>query len=83
MFNAWEGLRVEAEQYRELDGERVLVLQRFAGRGKTSGVELAELHAQGAGLFHVRRGKVVRVVAYLDRGNAFADLGLTPEGDAR
>ena len=38
-LSAWEELRVEAEEFRELDDERVLVLSHFSGRGKTSGLE--------------------------------------------
>src|ERR1700681_701363 len=30
----WSGFRAEAEEYRELDDERVLVLHRFVGRGR-------------------------------------------------
>lgn len=40
-LSAWEEHHVEAEEYRELDTERVLVLGRFSARGKTSGLELA------------------------------------------
>ena len=36
--SAWEGFRIEAHEYHELDGERVLVLARFSGRGKRSGL---------------------------------------------
>jgi hypothetical protein len=36
-LSAWEEWRVEAEEYRELDGERVLVLFHFSARGKTPG----------------------------------------------
>ena len=79
MFEAWEDLRFEVEEYRELDGERVLVLHRFSARGKTSGPGLGQVRSNAAGLFHVRGGKVTRVVLYWDRERAFADLGLAPE----
>jgi ketosteroid isomerase-like protein len=79
-LSAWEDFRQEVEDYRELDGERVLVLFRGSGHGKTSGLELEQMGAKGAGLFHVRGGKVIRFVAYLDRKPALADLGLEPEG---
>jgi len=39
-FSVWEGLHAEAEEYRALDGERVLVLDHRSGHGKTSGLEL-------------------------------------------
>jgi ketosteroid isomerase-like protein len=78
-FSAWEEWRGEADEYRELDGERVLVLVRYSGRGKTSGLEVGEMRAEGASLFHCRYGSVTRVVAYLDRERALADLGLAPD----
>jgi hypothetical protein len=66
-LRAWENYRVAAEEYRELDQERVLVLHHFAGRGKTSGADLRQMRAEGASLFLVRTGKVVRLVNYIDR----------------
>jgi ketosteroid isomerase-like protein len=78
-LSPWEGLRVEAEEYRELDGERVLVLNRFGGSGKASGVEVREISTKAASLFHVRDGKVTRLVQYWDHQRALADLGLAPE----
>jgi hypothetical protein len=33
-LSAWEEYRVEAEEYRELDGERVLVFAHISGRGR-------------------------------------------------
>jgi ketosteroid isomerase-like protein len=80
MLGAWEELRVYAEEYRELDDERVLVLANRSGRGKTSGLELGQLRTKGAHLFHVRDGKVRRLVHYYDPDRALADLGLVPEG---
>src|SRR5438128_9499739 len=77
-LSAWEAYRVEADEYRELDDERVLVLVRNIGRGKTSGLELGRLRSKGAGVFHVRGGKVTRYVIYWDRDRALADLCLAP-----
>jgi ketosteroid isomerase-like protein len=53
--------RTKAEEYRQIDGERILVLARSSGRGKTSGAEIT--HAR-ANLFHIRGGKVTRAVFY-------------------
>jgi hypothetical protein len=78
---AWEDWRIEAEECRALDDERVLVYRRMSGRGRTSGVQLAEMQQQNANLFDVRSGNVVRLVLYWDRERAFADLGLAPEAD--
>ena len=58
------------------DSERVLVLAHFRGRGRTSGLPIDQVSATGANLFHVRNGRVTRLVLYWDRGRAFADLGL-------
>jgi ketosteroid isomerase-like protein len=76
---AWENFRAEPEEYRELDDERVLVLIRFSGRGKTSGLELAKMRTQGANLFSIHDGKVTKLVVYRERERAFCDLGLPPE----
>jgi ketosteroid isomerase-like protein len=73
----WAELRVVAEEYRELDSERVLVLDKSHGRGKASGMEIAQFQPSSAHLFHVRDGRVTRLVVYdVDRDRAFADLGL-------
>jgi ketosteroid isomerase-like protein len=82
LLDAFEDFRTGAEEFRELDGERVLVLTQRSGRGKRSGLELERLGPKGAELFHVRDGKVTKLVIYGDRKRALADLGLTPEGDA-
>ncbi len=75
-LSAFEELRSEADEYRALDDERVLVLMHFSGRGKTSGLEVGDIQMKGANLFDVRGGKVTRLVLYWDRERAFADLGL-------
>jgi len=75
-LRAWEDVRIDADEYREPDDKHVLVLHHFTGRGKTSGMELAQMQAAGAWLFHIRGGKVTRMVHYFDRDRAFADLGL-------
>ena len=75
-LSAFEELRVEADEYRALDDERVQALVHFSGRGKTSGLEVGDIQMKGANLFHVRGGVVTRLVLYWDRERAFADFGL-------
>jgi ketosteroid isomerase-like protein len=78
-LSAWENFSVEAQEYRELDEERVLVLVRQSGRGKVSGLEIGRMRSNGASLFHLRSRKVTRLAIHLDRERALADLGLAPE----
>ena len=75
-LSEFDDFRAEAEEYRRLDDERVLVLLRNSGRGKASGAELGEMRSRGANVFHVRNGKVVKLFLYWDRDKALADLGL-------
>jgi hypothetical protein len=44
-LSAWEGFRVIVDEVRELDDERVLALTHAGGRGRASGVELADAQA--------------------------------------
>src|SRR2546423_15630344 len=74
--SAWQWLRTEAEEFRELDEERVLVLVRYAGRGKASGVRLGEIEARSASVYRVRKGKVVRLALSWDRDAALKAVGL-------
>ena len=78
-LSAWDKLRTQAEEYREIDSGRVLVMVTHGGRGKASGLEVAEIREGGANLFHIRDGKVTRLVVYPNRDQALADLGLTPD----
>jgi hypothetical protein len=76
----WEDFRIEADEYRVLDGERVLVLTRTTAHGRAGGLVVGQMRAKGAVLYQVRRGQVIRLVYYWDRERALADLGLAPEG---
>ena len=82
VLRAWVGLGGGVDECRELDDGRVLVLYRLTGHGRTSGVDLGQMRAQGASIFSVREGKVSKLVSYLDRDRALADLKLAPKGDA-
>jgi ketosteroid isomerase-like protein len=75
-IEVWAQLRIAAEEYRELDSDRVLVLDDPSGRGKRSGLDVGQFGGGSAHLFHLRDGIVTRLVVYEDRGTAFADLGL-------
>jgi ketosteroid isomerase-like protein len=75
-LSAWEALCFKAEEYRELEDDRVLVLTRASGRGKRSGLDLGQTQAHGAAVCRLRAGKVIKLVTYFDRERAFADLGL-------
>ena len=79
--SAWDAFDAVAGEVRQLDDERVLVLSHIGGRGKTSGLDIGHMRTKGAGLFHIRRDKVMRVVLYWDRNRALADLGLAAEAD--
>jgi ketosteroid isomerase-like protein len=72
-LTTWEDFRAEADDFRVLDQERVLVFGRMSGHGRASGAlgETATVN-----LFHIRDGKVTRLVLYASRERALADLGL-------
>jgi ketosteroid isomerase-like protein len=79
VMSAWSEFRLEAEKYLELDQQRVLVFVRMSGRGKRSGLEAGQLRSRSAQLFHVRGGRVTRLVTYYDRELALAELAPDPE----
>src|SRR5688572_18185150 len=62
--SAWELYSLKADEFRELDEERVLVLYHRVGRGKRSGIDLGQIGSEGAVVWHVRWGKVTRQVYY-------------------
>ena len=79
ILSTWEDFRIEAEDYQELDDNRVLVLTTNSGRGKSSGMELQQMRTKSANLFHIRGGKVTKIIGYFDRERALADSGLATE----
>jgi ketosteroid isomerase-like protein len=75
-IEVWAQLRIAAEEYREVDSERVLVLDEVRGRGKRSGLMIGQFGDGSAHLFHVRGGVVTRLVVYEDRDSALKAVRL-------
>jgi hypothetical protein len=75
-LSEWEEFRLVADSVRELDPERVLALDHRTGRSRTSGLDLGAMRTGGARLFHIRDGRVTRIIVYFDRRRALSDLGL-------
>jgi ketosteroid isomerase-like protein len=75
-LSAFTDFRAEAEEYRELEGGRVLVLHNWSGLGRSSGLSVEHMRTKSASVFHIREGKVTRLLAYWNRDRALADLGL-------
>lgn len=81
VFSVWTDVRAVADEIIELDSEHVLVLYHLGGQGKTSGLDLADVATGLALVYQLRSGEVTRLTLYMDRDRAFADLGLTPQGE--
>jgi ketosteroid isomerase-like protein len=77
-LSTWDGYRIEAREYRELNDARVLVLLQAFGRSRAAGLDLKDVTRghNGANVFEIRDGKVIRLDAYFDERAALADLGL-------
>ena len=43
VLSAWDEVRVQADDYRGLDDEHMLVLDHRTGRGRTSGLEVGQI----------------------------------------
>ena len=77
-LSQWERpFTVEAEEFLDA-GDLVVVLIRWRGRGKESGVDV---EAEGAHLWQLRDGKAVRWDVYRDRARALAAAGLPPQAE--
>ncbi len=71
-LSPWEHWTCEAEKYIE-HGEHVVVLCRYRGRGKGSG---AEVDVNGAHVWTLRDGKVIRLEAFASAVSALESVGL-------
>jgi len=72
-LGAWEDFQMETPELIDL-GDDVLVLDKFGGRGKKSGVSIEGLPA--AALFSLRAGRVVRLGTFTDQAEALKAVGL-------
>jgi uncharacterized protein len=70
-LGAWEDFHAEPEEFID-GGDSVLVLVRFRGRGKSSGLSVEEL--PGANVHTLAEGKIVRLALYTDRQQALDDF---------
>lgn len=69
----WEEFRTEPDEFVDA-GDRVVVIGRWAGKGKGSGIEVQQPVAH---VFTLRGGRVVRwELGYTDRGKALEAAGL-------
>jgi ketosteroid isomerase-like protein len=74
-LSAFDDYRTAAYDYREIDDARILASVRHRGRGRSSGIDVADV-GHPAALFHIHDGRVTRLVVYIDPAGALADLGL-------
>jgi len=65
-LSPWEHWQVIADDYLEI-GDHVVVLATFRGRGKDSGVDIDQ---EGAHVFELREGKVIRLEIFASREKA-------------
>ncbi|HKP88506.1 MAG TPA: nuclear transport factor 2 family protein [Thermoleophilaceae bacterium] len=75
-LSSWDGFHIRADEYRELNAERVAVLATFGGRGKHSGVDVGQTEMKGVMAFDFRGPKVGRMVMYYGRDRGLEELGI-------
>jgi ketosteroid isomerase-like protein len=71
----WDEIRFEPQEYLDA-GDRVVVVARLTGRGKSSGVVVNRVWAY---VWTIRAGKALRMEAYSERSEALAVAGLSKE----
>jgi ketosteroid isomerase-like protein len=74
-LSSWEKWRVEPEDF-IASGEHVVVLCRYTGRGKGSGVDV---DTRGAHLWTFLEGKAIRLEVFSSRERALEAAGLEGE----
>ncbi|HEY1273406.1 MAG TPA: nuclear transport factor 2 family protein [Thermoleophilaceae bacterium] len=71
-LSPWEHWECEAEEYVE-NGDYVVVLARYRGTGKGSGLNV---DVEGAHVWRMRDGEAIRLEVFADRRLALASAGL-------
>jgi uncharacterized protein len=71
-LSSWDGWRCAAERYVPI-GDRVLVLTRYSGVAKSSGLSVDQ---EGAHVWRMRDGTALRLEVFPDRHAALGALGL-------
>jgi uncharacterized protein len=74
-LSGWTDWRAEADEFLEV-GDHVVVLASYIGRGRGSGVEIRQ---EGAHVFKLRDGKVVRLEIFANRRKALESVGALPD----
>lgn len=72
MDEIWEELRIEPEEFIEPDEDHLLVVARFRGRGRGSGIEIDQ---RVNTVYTLREGRVVRMDTYPTTEEALAAIG--------
>jgi ketosteroid isomerase-like protein len=70
--DVWQVLNLEVREFRDL-GERLLVVGTLHSRGGGSGVEI---HAPYYSAFHIREGKLARVLSFQTEAEALHAAGV-------
>jgi uncharacterized protein len=73
-LRGWDDWRCELEEL-IVEGDQVVALCRYSGRGRGSG---ALVDTKGAHVWTLRDGKVIRLVIFATRERALTDVGLAP-----
>src|SRR5690348_11755646 len=70
IFGDWDEPRIETDELRPLPDGRILVLNHLAGRAKKSGIDVSQMHRNGAAILSLKDGMVITYRSYFDRDRA-------------